>query len=169
MVKLYRSEVVRSNCRREFGPGSSVGLQFPLPNTASVTDGKDALLFLLLLLLLSQTVHIPGHREAGIFGGLRRNAAAQPDWSIFRYCDIRFGLLHLQLHHCNKTIAVHETKIEVASVMVHLYRDKYSRLVKEMIHLKKMNILSLFCWTHKETFAIKSTAIYNATKDLYLK
>lgn len=35
MVRLYWSDVILSNCRREFGPASSLGLQFPFPKTAS--------------------------------------------------------------------------------------------------------------------------------------
>lgn len=60
------------------------GVAVPVPKNGIVADGEHALplpvsVGRLVVVLVFRTVHVPGHREAGVSGGLGGNAAAQPD------------------------------------------------------------------------------------------
>lgn len=72
----------------------------PIAEHSVMADREHALPFTFSL----RAGHVPWHREARVFGGLRGYAAAQTDWSIFRHRDVWLGLLHLQFDgYCEMT------------------------------------------------------------------
>lgn len=69
------------------------GVAVPVPENGIVPDGEHALplpvsIARLVVVQVIGKIHVPGHREAGVSGGLGGNAAAQPDGGGFPHGHI---------------------------------------------------------------------------------